>query len=197
MNDRQQRLTRLADEYAEHLDSAMDYLMERGIDRQMAEEFGLGFVPEGRYSGRLAVPYHTPSGVVALNYRSLNGHTPKYIFESGSSRHLYNAWTLRKAERALVVEGELKAVVVQSVTDIPTVGYGGTENWKEHFRYCFEGVAEAIVIADDGKPGHDAAERVARSIGSRARVVYTPEGMDDPDTFIQAKGVDEFLALIN
>lgn len=200
--ERRLLLTGLAEEYAGHLDKAMTYLSGRGITEHMADEFGLGYVHEGRYETRLSIPYYTPGGVVGIKYRCTQHENckavgcVKYLYEMGDGTHLYNAYALLKAERAFVVEGELKAVVVQSHTGIPTVGYPGTENWQNHFRLCFEGITNIVVIADDGKPGHRAAENVTRKLGSHARVVYTPEGEDDPDSLIHRLGVDAFMALI-
>jgi DNA primase len=196
--DQRERLTAKAEEHASHLEHAVSYLLTRGISRDAAEMFGLGCVKRGQeYGGRLAIPYYTPrGGVVAIKYRAMDESAPKYLNEEGTRPHLYNASALVKADRAVVTEGELDAITVQAYTGIPAVAYPGTQNWREHFRLCFEGIAEVIVVADEGDPGRESAKRVSELIGQRARVVRIPDGLDDANSFITRQGAEAFVELI-
>lgn len=202
--ERRRALTAKAQAFAGHVDSAYTYLLERGITDQVAAMFSLGYVPQGQeFAGRLAIPYMTPAGVVQIKYRCMNGthgahkdvDCPKYLYEAGCGIHLFNAQVLiNAADTVVLTEGELDAICVQAYCGIPAVGYPGVETWKQqrHWRLCFEGVSEVIVVTDGDKVGREAAKRVADSIGLHARVVDLPDG-DDANSYIATRGAGAFL----
>ena len=204
--ERRQALTAKAQSFASNLNSALPYLGSRGITKEAAEMFSLGYVSEGEYAGRLSIPYLTPAGVVQLKYRctdfSHGDHKGvecrKYLFEAGLGVHLYNAQVLiRFADTIVVTEGELDAICVQAYTGLPAVGYPGVDTWAKarYFRLCFEGVSDVIVVADGDKPGREAARRVAESIGMNARVCDMPNG-EDSSSFIASQGAGAYLERI-
>lgn len=203
---RRNALTQQARTYAGNLDLAMDYLLSRSISREAAEMFGLGYVTEGEYQGRLSIPYQTPAGVVLIKYRCADlehgdhkeTNCPKYLYDAGSSVHLYNAHALTRADRCVVTEGELDSVCIQAYCGVPAVGYPGVETWKKqkHWRLCFEGISEVIVVADGDKVGREAARNVAESIGMSARVVNLPDG-DDSNSYMARHGAGAFLEVIS
>lgn len=208
--------------YAENVDAAADYLSSRGITREVAVEFGLGFVPQGEeFQGRLSVPYLSPGGVIDIKYRCTNpAHgdhkgisCPKYGKESGLGVHLYNGWALiGNSDRVVLTEGEFDAIAVQSLAGYPAVGYPGVDTWKkqEHWRFCFDSVAEVVVVADGDDPGKQAAERVQESFNRMdllARVVEMPDNDwtdangvvhhgHDANSFLVEYGIPEFRTLI-
>lgn len=202
---RRAALTAQAEGYERNLHLAESYLLDRGISLEAAQMFRLGYDSEGTYKGRLAVPYHTPAGVVNLKFRCTRNHDckatgcKKYLFLPALGQHLYNAQVLiQTSDTAIVTEGELDAICVQAYCGLPAVAYPGTESWNahRHWRLCFEGVGEVIVVADGDEPGHAAARKVAESIGMAARVVDLPTGMDS-NSVIQEKGANAFLELIS
>ena len=77
-NSQRQFLLQATQEYAQHIHKAIDYLTTRGLSVEEAKRFHLGVVEnplpghEG-YKGKLVIPYLTPSGVVDLRFRSING----------------------------------------------------------------------------------------------------------------------------
>lgn len=205
--DRRRSLTLKAQEYASELDMAVPYLLSRSISRQAAEMFGLGYVLTGEFSGRLSIPYHTPAGVVALKYRCTDAthgehkdkeiHCAKYMSESGCGLHLWNAQTLIHADKCVVTEGELDALAIQAYVGIPAVAYPGTDTWKaqKHWRLCFDGVGEVMVVADGDDVGRKAARYVAESIGMNARVVDLPDG-SDANLFLAEHGPGAFSEVL-
>lgn len=204
--ERRRALTAKAQQYAGHADKATQYLGSRGITPQVAEVFLLGYVPDGEFAGRLSIPYVTPGGVVQIKYRCTDlthhegfKHTheecPKYLYEAGTGTFLYNAQVLiHAADEVVVTEGELDAICVQAYTGKPAVAYPGTETWKKHphYRLCFEGVSEVIVVADGDKAGKASAKAVAESIGIHARVVELPAG-EDSNSYIASQGAGAYL----
>lgn len=201
--ERRAALTAKAREYASYVEQAEPYLLDRGISLEVANMFSLGYVPYGKeFAGRLAIPYLTPAGVVQMKYRctdlSHGDHKdvecPKYLYEAGCGVHLYNAQVLISTQDSVVLtEGELDAICVQAYCGILAVAYPGTRTWlkQRHWKLCFEGISEVIVIADGDKPGREAAGTVAESIGPQARVVAMPAGTD-ANSFIASHGADAF-----
>lgn len=203
--ERRRALTAKAQGFAGNIEQAVPYLLNRGISREVAAMFNMGVVPYGQeFAGRLSIPYMTPAGVVQIKYRctdlSHGDHKgdetcPKYLYEAGCGIHLYNAQVLiSTGDLVVVTEGELDAVCVQAYCGIPAVAYPGVETWQKqsHYRLCFEGVSEVIVVADGDKPGREAARRVADSIGSSARVLDMPDGQDS-NSYIASQGAGAFI----
>lgn len=203
--ERRASLTAKANEYAANIHQAVPYLLARGISEQVASMFSIGFVPygQGEFGGRVSIPYTTPAGVVAIKYRSVDGaQQPKYLNESGLGVRLYNAQALIRAEhRVVVTEGEFDAICVQAYCGIPAVAYPGADTWSKfpHWRHCFEGIPEVIVVADGDEAGQKAAARVAESIGWSARVVRMPEVPDEKDAnlYIVKHGAEAFQHKLN
>jgi DNA primase len=202
--ERRRALTAKAQGLTANITQAQPYLDSRGISPQVAEMFALGYVPHGGTNGgRLSIPYITPSGVVDIKYRctDLTHHEhkgiecPKYTHEIAAGLHLFNAQALiRAADLVVITEGELDAICVQAYCNVPAVAYPGVSSWsaEKHYPLCFEGVAEVVVIADGDKVGREAAARVARDIGLRARVVDLPSG-EDANSFVVGKGAGALL----
>ena len=173
-----------------------DYLTSRGISGEMAREFGLGYCTrdiDPGFVGRLAIPYATPTGVVDIKYRIVTGEGPKYLKEPGLGTHLYNAQSvLRATTRALICEGEMDAIVAQSVTGIPAVAYPGVDTWakQHHWPLVFDGIPDVVVLADGDEQGRKAAAAVAQSVSGR--VIDLGDG-EDVNTFVLKFGADELL----
>ena len=199
--NRRAEMSARAKTYASNLSLAEPYLLSRGISRQAGEMFELGYVTQGQHAGRLSIPYLTPAGVVLIKYRCTEDHDckmsdcRKYLYDAGTSLRLYNAQVLiSTSDTVILTEGELDAICVQAYLGIPAVAYPGVGSWKaqKHYRLCFEGVSEVIVVADGDKPGRDSAAEIAESIGITARVVNMPESFDS-NQFIHENGAGAFL----
>lgn len=202
---RRATLTSQAEGYERNLHLAEKYLLDRGISLEVGQMFRLGYDPDDEYKDRLAIPYWTPAGVVNLKMRCTRhldcktASCRKYMAPAALGQHLYNAQVLMHASDTVVVtEGELDAICVQAYCGIFAVAYPGTESWKAHphWRLCFEGIAEVVVVADGDEAGQGAAKKVADSIGMSARVVNLPTGMDS-NQFIQERGANVFAEFIS
>ena len=190
--ERRSALTAKARGFAANLEQGLPYLLSRGISREVAEMFQLGYVPTGQeFGGRISIPYLTPSGVVSIKYRRMEETTePKYLWEAGLGLHLFNAQILITAgDTVVLTEGELDAICIQAYVGFPAVAYPGTDTWKKqaHWPLCFEGVTEVVVLSDGDAPGREAARRVAETLGAKARVIDLPDGLD-ANSFILEKG---------
>ena len=188
---------------------AISYLAERGIDPASIERFQLGY--DGR---RLVIPYLTPAGPLLTRRRCITcaskceGHA-RYLDSDGAETHLFNAQTLRGADRVVVTEGELDAISVEQA-GISAVGYPGAQRWMKqpHFRWCFDSLDEVIVVCDGDEPevgetegtGEKAGRRVAKSLRDAlpdvlVTVAVMPVGHDS-NSFIKQHGVMDFVEKI-
>lgn len=225
MSQRSAKLNALqatVERYAEALpgSQAATYLATRGFDETSARGALLGMVVDPpsehqQMEGMLCIPYLTPSGVVAVKFRSVSTSTstsstdafatgagsPKYLIPSGQKTRLFNVMAFQKDEhRIAICEGELDALTLHLLVGVPSVGVPGVQNWKQWYARCFDGYAEVLVFADndlkdDGSnPGQELGRRIVLEV-PQARVVQLPRGEDVSSLFVKS-GKDAVLALI-
>lgn len=202
-------LLRATDRYAANVYEAADFLSGRGIGEHTAQAFRLGVVSEPavpeheRFRGMLSIPYLTPGGVVAIKFRQLDPtRSPKYDSPAGQTARLYNVAALHTTgDTVAVCEGEMDALVMTEVVGIPAVGIPGASHWQPWWARAFADYARVIVVADhdltkdSGKepPGQRHANRVVKELGSCARLVMPPAGLDLNDWVLEhgARAVKE------
>ena len=201
-------LQEAATRYAENLsDEAERYLAGRGISRDVAEQFSLGTIVEPHnghemYEGWLSIPYITILGLcVGFKFRRLDDGKPKYGSPLGQKAHLYNVFDVTVDAPSIVIcEGELDAVVLSGLCDIPAVGVPGVAAWKPHFARLFTGFDTVYVIGDndvkeDGSnPGAEFAKRVVGEL-TNGQIVQLPPGMDINELYL-AEGPDAINNLV-
>lgn len=186
--------------------AALEYLMKRGISPQGASSFGLGVVRRPitgheDYTGRLAIPYLTPSGPVNLNFRcirdhdckSVDGHR-KYLKPEGSEVNLFNVLDLKKPGGTIcIAEGEIDTMSL-SLAGIPAVGVAGVNAWSKHFGKCLEDFPRRLVLADGDEAGKKLASFLAREV--RAVVIRLPPGEDVNSIYVKG-GANALRRLID
>ena len=182
------------------------FLKERGISKEIAESFKLGTVvdplPEHQmYEGWLSIPYFTALGLcVGFKFRRLDDGKPKYGAPTGQKGHLFNVADVTIDSPVIVIcEGELDAVVVSGLINIPAVGVPGVQAWKPHFSKLFTGYDTVYIVGDndikeDGtNPGAEFSRRVSQEV-LNSRIVSLPASMDINDYYL-AHGKEESLKL--
>lgn len=169
--------------YAESIHLASDYLESRGISQEVARLASLGVVTEPetgheQYSGRLAIPYVTKTGVVDLRFRSLNPAVePKYMGMIGAETRLYNVLDIEQAGDFIgVCEGELDTITLSYCVGIPCVGVPGANSWKRHYTRLLADFQRVFVFADGDNPGTEFAKSLARELP--VTIVQLPENED-------------------
>jgi DNA primase len=189
--------------YSQALDErAEEYLAGRGISRDVAKRFELGTVTDPingheDYLGYLSIPYITALGAcVSVKFRRLDDGKPKYGQPTGQKQHLYNVSdVLISSARIVVCEGELDAVVVSGIINIPAVGVPGVTAWKPHFAKLFTGYDTVYIVGDNDQkedgtnPGAEFSRRVQSEI-SNGVIVTLPPNMDINDFYL-TNGVEE------
>lgn len=177
-----------------NVDQLADFLDARGIGREEAVRFRLGYASDGQYAGRMMIPYLTPGGVVGFRFRDIGGQSSaKYLGAEGASTRLFNTGAIvRGGEVVAVCEGELDAVVCDSFV-VPAVGTTGTQ-WKPHWSRCFADFERVLVVCDndekeDGSnPGLKHGKTLLTKV-PRSELVIPPAGMDLNEWYL-AEGPD-------
>ena len=203
-----QSLDQATARYHEDLYQAADYLQGRGVSEEVALGLRLGVcndpLPEHRrFEGWLSLPYLTPAGTVAMKFRNLDPDSDhRWDAPAGSRTHLYNAPVLAEGgEVVVLVEGEMKTLVAQSMLGVPVVGTWGT-NWLPHWPRCFGDFDRVIVVgdndlkADESNPGRKHAEKVVKTL-QNGELVLPPLGVQLDEWLLQegAEAVREAIGL--
>ena len=183
-------LTETANKYAKALDhQTASYLLGRGITKEAAGTFLLGTVNEPAPGhehavGCLSIPYRTPTGVVGIKFRKVDGGSPKYLWPTGQKVGLYNVVDIHDSSDVIAIcEGELDSLVMSALVNVPAVGIAGVSQWKPWFPKMFEGFDRIVIFADndlkeDGRnPGMELAKRIKEDL-DKAVVISLPENQD-------------------
>ncbi|WP_411282541.1 DNA primase [Gemmatimonas sp.] len=182
------------------------YLHSLGADDARLIEAGLFVVREGeteprpRFRGRVMFPILDELGRhVAFGGRALGDDTPKYLNSPESvvfqkRKTLYNMHTakqaMRRANRAIVVEGYLDAIrlVLAGIEEV--VAPLGTALTDEQAQLLVRYAPEVFLLYDSDEAGQKATFRSGLELlGHKAtvRVVTLPQN-EDPDTFVRDHG---------
>lgn len=195
---RREYLARATEEYAAKLDHVTPYLESRGIWRDTAERWQLGYVEtplpgHEDFVGRLAIPYLTPAGPLCIKFRCVEAHDcksagcVKYLGEPNENR-LFGVWNFRHDDLVIhVCEGELDAIVATQA-GVRAVGVPGATQWRPYWDHLFEGYDEVVLLRDGDAAGRKMSETLMGRLPN-CRTVRMPEG-EDVSSFVLANGGD-------
>lgn len=168
------------------LDTSHPYLAERGMRKETAEEFGIGyFSGRGSMADRIVIPIHNERGVL-LGYagRSIDGSAPKYKFSPGfyKSRLLYN---LRRAiegnldarPSVAIVEGFFDCIKVHEA-GFRCVALMGSSLSQEQGELLDKHFAHVVLLFDGDEAGRAATDECLLKLGRRlwTKAITLPEG---------------------
>ena len=201
-------LLEAAEHYANAIsDLTLGYLAGRGISEEVAARYRLGTITDpinghDAYEGWLSIPYITALGIcVGFKFRRLDNGKPKYGSPLGQKSHLYNVPDLTLDVATMVIcEGELDAVILSGMCNIPAVAVPGVAAWKPHYSKLFSGYDRIYIVGDndvkeDGSnPGAEFARRVASEV-LNGQIVQLPPSMDINDVYL-AQGLDAINDLV-
>ena len=182
-NSQRQFLLQATQEYTKNIHLATAYLTTRGLSVAEVQQFHIGVVKDAlpgheQYEGRLAIPYVTPSGIVDIRFRSMNGSDPKYMGMPGAKTSMYNAQAVLTANSYIcVTEGEIDCMTVVAKTGHPAVGIPGANNWKPYYAKILDDFETVIILADGDAPGLEFGKKVGRELGN-VNIIQMPEGHD-------------------
>ena len=178
-----QFLLQATHQYASQIHLAAEYLATRNLSVEEAQRFHLGVVKDAlpgheQYTGRLAIPYITPSGVVDIRFRAIGNADPKYMGMPGAKTSMFNAQVVLTASNYIcVTEGEIDCITMSVKTNHPAIGIPGANNWKPFYSKILDDFDTVIVLADGDSAGMDFGKKVSRELGN-VNIVQMPEGHD-------------------
>ena len=149
---------------------------------------------------RVVFPIVNPAGkIIAFGGRVLDQGLPKYLnssetplFHKGSTLYgLYQAKDgIRKADRAVVVEGYLDVIALSQHDVSYAVATLGTALTTEHVRALSRYTRNITALFDGDDAGQKAAARsfeIFLEAGLFGRAAFLPKG-DDPDSYVRRHG---------
>lgn len=166
------------------------YLVSRGVDRELAEYFGVGFSEHGPVRGRIAIPLHDEGGSL-VGYLSrypgddLPEGEPRYRFPRGfrKSEILYNLHRVREWKHLVLVEGCFSVFRLRSL-GVPAVALlGSSLSPRQEALLMERGVLAITLLLDGDPPGRRAAAEILPRLSRRhfVRVAILADG-EQPDT---------------
>jgi len=169
--------------YASKIELAKEYLSSRHLSVEEAKVFHLGVVEDPlpgheAYTGRLAIPYITPSGVVDIRFRGMYNEDPKYMGLVGAKTTMFNTQACFVADKYIcVTEGEFDCIMMSVKTLHPTIGIPGANNWKPHYAKILDDFDTVIVLADGDAAGLEFGKKISRELGN-VNIISMLEGED-------------------
>ncbi len=151
------------------------------------------------FYGQITIPYHSTGSVVQIRGKEIGG---KYLTPSGQKARLFNPDAAWGSDEVCITEGEFDAMVLTQL-GFPSVGVPGATSWQEDWNRHLERAKRVFLVFDNDDAGHKGAEKTARVIGPRSRIVTMPKPEAgkpkvDPTEFIvnQGKTADDFRMLL-
>ena len=191
-------------------DGLLTHLKQKGYTPGQMERAGLvvkrneGDGYYDRFRGRIIFPIRDISGnVIAFGGRVMDGSLPKYLNSSetplySKSNTLYCLDMAKESSRKLgyfiIVEGYLDAIACHQHGVKNTVATLGTALTEGHLRLMRRFAEKLVLIFDPDPAGVRASLRgfdLFVGSGMKVNVVSLPDN-DDPDTFLQKHGKEEF-----
>ena len=168
------------------VDASHPYLAERGIRKETAEEFGIGyFSGSGSMADRIVIPIHSERGMVlAYAGRSIDGSAPKYKFSVGFHRSqvLYNLGraiegNLEARPSVAVVEGFFDCIKVHEA-GFRCVALMGSSLSQEQEKLLDRHFAHVVLLFDGDEAGRAATDECLLKLGRRlwTKAITLPEG---------------------
>lgn len=142
------------------------------------------------YTGRLAIPYLTPTGPIDLRFRSINNNdgAPKYMSRPGASTHIYNVNALSADGDVLAIcEGEIDTIIATQAGFV-AVGLPGANNWKPFYSRVLADWEKVMLFCDGDNAGREMAKQITREL-ENVFPIFMPDNCDVNDVYL-SEGAD-------
>lgn len=191
-------------------ESALTYLVNRGLTKETVTSFRLGLVedidPDSGHDfmiGRLAIPYITQTGIVQIRYKSIPKtgipgdpiDSPKIMGEPGMKTTIYNAIDLLDSDTVCLCEGEPDTWSARQA-GFNAIGIPGANAWLPLYAKILRYRKVIILTQNDD---HGECMKMAKQIredvrGSRIKLM--PQGYD-VNSFLIENGTDKLREFID
>jgi DNA primase len=142
--------------YTLSLDPTHPYLAERGLSRQVLDQFGVGYCDRGPMHGRICIPIHDAEGnLVAYAGRWANDNipsgVPRYLLPQGfRKRHvLFNLHRIGHGDHIVLVEGYWSVFRLHSL-GFPVAGLLGSGISREQTALLVARKPRFVTLLMDG-----------------------------------------------
>ncbi len=173
----------LAQQYHERMNGQRRFWHDKGLTDTTIDAYRLGFCPQCptyQESPSWTIPVFFRGKLLNIRHRLAEPPSPgdKYRPErAGLPAVMFNAdWLLDSREFVVLVEGEVKAMVL-SQAGFPAVGIPGANTFSERWVRWFGKQKRVYVALDPGADGH--ARDIVTMLGGRARLCSFPVKPDD------------------
>jgi hypothetical protein len=190
--ERLQRMTGKVEAYHRQVSQALDYWYSQGLNDSTINGYCLGYCPARPVEPEtpsFVIPYFCQTKLIHIRHRLQfpNGHG-KYRPEfAGLGNQLFNADTLTNDDfhfgllepnRVLIVEGEVKAMVLEQI-GFKTIGIPGANSWRDEWSENLKGF-KAYICLDPGANGQaDKIGAALKGYNVPVKVVTLPCKPDD------------------
>jgi DNA primase len=158
------------------IDHAHPYLAQRGIDKETAEYFGVGFFSgKGSMAGRIVIPIENENGeLIAYAGRSIEGSEPKYKLPAGfkKSQVLFNLCRALEEDSTgtvVLVEGFFDCMKVTQA-EHACVALMGCSLSKEQEAQLVAHFRNVVIMLDGDEAGSNAATEITTRLAHRVWV---------------------------
>jgi DNA primase len=172
-----------------------DYWYNRGLTDETVNRFKLG-----HHDGWFLIPFFIDSAF--RNFQMRREIPDKRIksWYKGVGPLLFNSDLLKVADKVIITEGPVDAILLNQ-NGIPAVSHnGGAENWLYEWFEYFIYAKEIIIVYDNDKPGMIGAKKVAKNLGIYRCKLYNFAGYEDKydvvDFFRDGGTKDEFERIV-
>jgi hypothetical protein len=158
------------------------YLKERGILRETARSWKLGWARKGRYGGRIIIPVECPNGF-SFTARDVTGkQEPRYLNPSGADHgKLLLGWNLHKIKGdVVIVEGPVDAIKLWQ-HGFPAIALMGKTLHLEQLIMLVEKPRDAAITVMLDPEENEAPFKVAEQLICRfddVSIAKLPNGVD-------------------
>lgn len=181
------------------VDPTHAYLAQRGITKETAALFGVGFFPgRGSMAGRVVIPIHNEKGeLVAYAGRAIDDAEPRYKLPGDFKKTLvlFNLHRAKGQGRVVVVEGFFGTMKVHQAGFPCVVGLIGSSLSETQEMLLAEHFHEAVLMLDGDEAGRKATPEIAARLARRmfVRALDLSEG-GQPDR-LSSEEIRALLAL--
>lgn len=148
-----------------------DDIMSTGLVNQFGEDY---------FHDEIIIPYLEYGIATQLRSKKIGG---KYRSAQGAKAMLYGIDYILGEDTVTLTEGELCALHLNQI-GIPAVGVPGAQTWKKEWTELLEDAKRVYIVYDADKPGKAGAEKVAKELGVKARIVELPLPKIDIEDYI-------------
>lgn len=174
---------------------ACQYLTSRGITKEVAEVFQLGYVDQPLAGhepmrGFISIPYRSHAGPTAIRFRRLGdeGEGKRWLAEAGRPDPLFNVLDLHRAEPYMAIcEGQTDTITLSGLVGVPAVGISGAGKWESHWSRCFTDYETVFILPDPDEAGSNATKKLVERLSDNVKVISLPA---DVNTTYCAEGAE-------